>query len=360
MRRHSHAPQGTEDGSEVCTLPGGEEVNFYQVLPLYRDELEYKLAHDADALLDKMNGISFVAEPDRQNAATSGTLSDGNLIGNMDDAAWHLETIREKHLPVDEINAYNHMAIYLRWCMEHDLMSVEFIERYSEQYQAFLADIKQADLRSFIRDVLKGQLFGALFNEKGAAFAGYYYGESDSPLLSQRHRQLRRQRHRGPERQFTPRRSRTEAYLFIPFDEDYYQAMAKILEERFANWQGQDFDEDTLEPSEVAQAIMEYLDCECTYFPSMADDDPIMSAYSYARRDAAHEGFVPVLIRADDETLLECLVMNADPEHDADCYEFDLKTVTEYRKKIALRPHQGRQGSPGGIDRPAQGRSRGR
>ena len=329
-------PQGTEDGSEVCTLPSGEEVNFYQVLPLYRDELEYKLAHDADALLDKMNGISFVAEPDRQNAATSGTLSDGNPIGNMDDAAWHLETIREKHLPVDEINAYNHMAIYLRWCMEHDLMSVEFIERYSEQYQAFLADIKQADLRSFIRDVLKGQLFGALFNEKGAAFAGYYYGESDSPYYpsdidSYAVSVI------GPERNYSEE-IQDEAYLFIPFDEDYYQAMAEVIEERFANWQGQDFDEDTLEPSEVAQAIMEYLDCECTYFPSMADDDPIMSAYSYARRDAAHEGFVPVLIRADDETLLECLVMNADPEHDADCYEFDLKTVTEYRKRMLSAP----------------------
>ena len=329
-------PQGTEDGSEVCTLPGGEEVNFYQVLPLYRDELEYKLAHDADALLDKMNGISFVAEPDRQNAATSGTLSDGNPIGNMDDAAWHLETIREKHLPVDEINAYNHMAIYLRWCMEHDLMSVEFIERYSEQYQAFLADIKQADLRSFIRDVLKGQLFGALFNEKGAAFAGYYYGESDSPYYpsdidSYAVSVI------GPERNYSEE-IQDEAYLFIPFDEDYYQAMAEVIEERFANWQGQNFDEDTLEPSEVAQAIMEYLDCECTYFPSMADDDPIMSAYSYARRDAAHEGFVPVLIRVDDETLLECLVMNADPEHDADCYEFDLKTVTEYRKKMLSAP----------------------
>ena len=92
---------------------------------------------------------------------------------------------------------------------------------------------------------------------------------------------------------------------FIPFDEDYYQAMAEVIEERFANWQGQDFDEDTLEPSEVAQAIMEYLDCECTYFPSMADDDPIMSAYSYAQRLGVREGFVPVLIKADDETLLE-------------------------------------------------------
>ena len=42
-----------------------------------------------------------------------------------------------------------------------------------------------------------------------------------------------------------------------------------------------------------------------------------------------------MLIQADDETLLECLVMNADPEHDADFYEFDLKTVTEYRKTVS-------------------------
>ena len=78
-----------------------------------------------------------------------------------------------------------------------------------------------------------------------------------------------------------------------------------------------------------------------------------MSAYSYAKRESVKEGFVPVLIKADDETLLECLVMNADPEHDADCYEFDLKTVDGVPEEDALRPHQGRQGSSGGIDRPA-------
>ena len=50
-----------------------------------------------------------------------------------------------------------------------------------------------------------------------------------------------------------------------------------------------------------------------------------MSAYSYAQRLEVREGFVPVLIQADDETLLECLVMNADPEHDADCYELTSK-----------------------------------
>jgi len=175
-----------------------------------------------------------------------------------------------------------------------------------------------------------------LFNQQGRAFAGYYYGEGDSPYYPA-DVDDNALRFFGPERYHSDE-FQDEAYLFIPFDEDYYEDMAQVIEERFANWQGQDFDEDTLEPSEAAQAVMEYLDCECTYFPSMADDDPIMSAYSYAKRESVREGFVPVLIQADDETLLECLVMNADPEHDADFYEFDLKTVAEYRKKMLSAP----------------------
>ena len=329
-------PQDTEDGSEVCTLPGGEEVNFYQVIPLYRDELEYKLAHDADALLGKMNGISFVVEPDRQDAITRGTLSNDDFDGEMDDASYHIESIEEKELPIDPINAYNHMAIYLRWCMEHDLMGEDFLKEYSEVTKQVKADPANVDLREFIRDELDGCLFSVLFNQQGRAFAGYYYGEGDSPYYPA-DVDDNALRFFGPERYHSDE-FQDEAYLFIPFDEDYYQAMAEVIEERFANWQGQDFDEDTLEPSEVAHAIMEYLDCECTYFPSMADDDPIMSAYSYAQRLGVREGFVPVLIQADDETLLECLVMNADPEHDADFYEFDLKTVTEYRKKMLSAP----------------------
>ena len=329
-------PQDTEDGSEVCTLPGGEEVNFYQVIPLYEDELDYKLEHDTDALLNKMRGISFVVNPTRQDAITRGTLSNDDFDGEMDDASYHIESIEEKELPIDPINAYNHMAIYLRWCMEHDLMGEDFLKEYSEVAKQVKADPASVDLREFIRDELDGCLFSVLFNHQGRAFAGYYYGEGDSPYYPA-DVDDNALCFFGPERYHSDE-FQDEAYLFIPFDEDYYQAMAEVIEERFENWQGQDFDEDTLEPSEVAQAIMEYLDCECTYFPSMADDDPIMSAYSYAQRLGVREGFVPVLIQADDETLLECLVMNADPKNDVDIYEFDLKAVTEYRKKMLSTP----------------------
>ena len=331
--------QGVEEGGEVCALPSGEEVNFYQVIPLYHNEMEYKMEHDADALLEKMAGISFVVNPTRQNAITRGTLGgddEDDYVVEMDDAAWHLETIEEKNLPVDEINAYNHMAIYLRWCMEHDLVGEEFLAEYGAVVEKVKADPANVDLREFIRDELDGQLVGPLFNKIGRAFASYYYGEADSPYFPGDIDNYALE-YFGSEQYYSDK-FQDEAYLFIPFDENYYQAMAKVMEKRFVNWQGQSFDEATLEPSEVAQAIMEYLDCECTYVPSMTDDDPIMSAYNYAKRESLKEGFVPVLIKADDETLLECLVMNADPDNDADIYEFDLKTVTEYRKKMLSAP----------------------
>lgn len=323
------SPQGTDEGSEVCTLPGGEEANFYQVIPLYADELDYKLEHDADALLEKMAGISFVVNPDRQNAIIRGTLADDDFDGEMDDAYYHIESIEEKQLPVDIITAYNHMAIYLRWCMEHDLMGESFLKEYEEVVQKVKNGSADVDLRAFIRDELDGCLFSAMFNKQGRLFAGYYYGEGDSPYYPA-DIDDNAFRYFGSEK-YHSKEFNEEAYLFIPFDEDYYQAMAKVIEKRFENWQGQRFDEDTLEPSETAEAIMEYLDCECTYFPSMADDDPIMSAYSYAVRTGAQEGYIPMLIKPD-ETLLECLVMNSDPENDADYYEFDLKTIAEYRK----------------------------
>ncbi len=254
----------------------------------------------------------------------------------MDYALCHIESIEEKGLDIDPINAYNHMAIYLRWCMEHDLMGDDFLEEYSAMTEQAKARPGNTDLRTFIREELSGCLHSTLFNRQGQAFAQYYYGENDQPYYpadidDYALEYFGKARYHSDE-------FREEAYLFLPFDEDYYQAMAKVIQRRFTNWQSQDFDEDTLEPSELAQAMMKYLDCECTYFPSMRDDDPIMSAYRYARRLGVREGFIPLLVKVD-ETLWECLVMNTAPENDgADDYAFQPEKVAKYREKMLAAP----------------------
>lgn len=57
-------PQNIRKEGFFCHLPGGEEINFYQVIPLYREELEYKLEHNAEALLEKLAEADFVVHPD--------------------------------------------------------------------------------------------------------------------------------------------------------------------------------------------------------------------------------------------------------------------------------------------------------
>lgn len=50
-----------------CLLPGGDEVNFYQYVPIYAEELHYKLSHSAEALFSKLDGQGAVLDPEREN-----------------------------------------------------------------------------------------------------------------------------------------------------------------------------------------------------------------------------------------------------------------------------------------------------
>ena len=61
-------PQDTAPGAEECVLPNGERVLFYQVIPLYQQELDYKIAHGVGALLEKMANETDVIEIGRPNA----------------------------------------------------------------------------------------------------------------------------------------------------------------------------------------------------------------------------------------------------------------------------------------------------
>lgn len=255
----------------------------------------------------------------------------------LDEAAPHLESIREKCLPVDELNAFSHLAIYLRWCIEHDLMSESFCRRWPDIVEAVRTNPAEACLREWLRDKLKGELHASIFNERGADFACYYGALHEYTPHYTMDVDIHAVSRIGVERNFSDE-IQDEAYLFLPFDEDYYREMARIIERRYENWAGQRFDDSTLAPSETAEALMAYLDCECTYFPSMADDDPIMCAFEYAGKNAAHEGFVPMLI-AVDETLWECLRLNSDPAHEGDDdHAFDPDAVAAYRQSQLAAP----------------------
>lgn len=237
-------PEIGREGCGLLTLPNGEDVNFYQLIPLYREEMEYKIANDTDSLLDIMTDtVSYIVNVDRVNAAESCIEGEIGLCSiTMDDVFYHLESIREKNLPVEEITAYNHMAIYLRWSMEHDLMGDMFKEKYSDVISEVRANIdnpeKMPDLRVLLRDKedLKGRLLLPYFNDEGMEFSEWYYGDGKDeshyfPCDVDRYAE----KYFGTER-YNSEEFQDEAYLFVPWNEEYYQGMAKMIEKNYRKW----------------------------------------------------------------------------------------------------------------------------
>lgn len=233
---------GRPEGN-VLTLPGGEDVNFYQIIPLYREEMDYKLNNGAGALLEIMeNTVSYVIEIDRPNAAESyaeGELGFYSLT--MDDVIYHKESIDEKNLPIDPINAYNHLAIYLRWFIERDMLSDMFRESFSEIIRGIRENTgeleKMPDLRILLDgDALKGRLMLTYFDLEGAEFSEWYYGgDGDNEHYYPRDVDSYAEKYFGTER-YNSEEFQDEAYLFVPWNEDYYKGLSKVIEEKYGLW----------------------------------------------------------------------------------------------------------------------------
>jgi hypothetical protein len=51
-----------ESDPHVCRLNDGEEVNFYQVVPLHEEEMRYKLQKDTEALVERFEEMFSVEE----------------------------------------------------------------------------------------------------------------------------------------------------------------------------------------------------------------------------------------------------------------------------------------------------------
>ena len=58
---------------------------------------------------------------------------------------------------------------------------------------------------------------------------------------------------------------------------------------------------------ELHEQLREYLNCPCRYFPASVGEQPILDAYWAARKRGEREGFLPILVAAEDATLMECL-----------------------------------------------------
>ena len=229
--------------SFFCRLPGGEEVNFYQVIPLYWEELQYKLEHGSDSLLDLCPDESLeVINPHRLNVVTDREKISYDPA-EMDNAADQIKKIQELHLPVDELDACNLMAFFLGWAMKRGQMSNPFISGYREIVEAVQSG-KEPDLRVFILDNLDGKLSTQFFDRRGSGFAQWYAQDNRFNPYVYRRDCRNIVLAKLQDRVWNSATEEEAAYLLLPYTEKNRQSVEHLLDERFQQYLEAEFVDD--------------------------------------------------------------------------------------------------------------------
>lgn len=149
-----------------------------------------------------------------------------NYIGSSIDDSHHMRKVKEKNFPLEEIAGFNHMAIFLRWSLEHHMISEKVLNQIPE-----ITD-KSTDLREIImnHELFNGYLRTIHFKESGKEFVKEFYN-FDSDGCFPGCVDLYAESYFGDH--YDDEEFDTEAYLFVPYDENYYQGLSKYIDEAY-------------------------------------------------------------------------------------------------------------------------------
>ncbi|MDE5853506.1 MAG: suppressor of fused domain protein, partial [Ruminococcus sp.] len=211
----------------ICKFSDDEEVNFYQVILLHQNELDFKNKNGSSALINLFKkDFSPVYNPDRKSVVPE------NFMEILDTVEKHSCKVEEKELDILDINGANHIAAFLRWSIEHNLINDEMLEYFAEDIEQIQSG--EYDIRKFLINSLGGELTTDLFNDKGKAFCKYYYDHyhnEDEPCYPADVDRMALD-YFGEEK-YDCEEFANEAYLFVPFDDDYYKAISKYIDKNY-------------------------------------------------------------------------------------------------------------------------------
>lgn len=221
----------TEEG-QVCQLTSGEKVGFLQVMPITTNEIERAANLNRNLIFHKLIFHNFIIYQDIY-------LYDYENI--FDDGMLHLLPLYKENLVQQsgELNAFNHMAILLRWLIEHDMMSDEFASKYSAEINTVKTSPESIDLRKFIVDKLIGTLRYEILNDDIIDFVeSYCLNNPDEGIREQYYDDIADYviEYFKKNNVDTDEMCDTE-YCFMELTEQYYKDIAKIIDENYKEYQ---------------------------------------------------------------------------------------------------------------------------
>ncbi len=139
----------------------------------------------------------------------------------------HEGKIKEKGLSCLPLSGFNHLAIFIKWAYYKEMLSTQILEKEPRLKNAMEG---KEDLRKVIVEspFFEGCITTAHFKEKYQPFVWYYYNFNCDDRYPQKVDDYAMD-YFGKKR-YESAEFKDEAYLFVPYDDNYFNYMKKTLD----------------------------------------------------------------------------------------------------------------------------------
>ena len=189
------------------------------------DNIRYAEYYDTGHIIIQLNeaDITELVEQYAVDILTKKPVK-GFYWGKMlDNGYTHTAKVQKLKLPVPEVNGVNHMAVYLKWAKEHNILSNALLETCPQLLQ------DEPDYRKIIinHKSFRNMLRLGHFNEKGKEFTEAYYRFNMGGFPA--HIDEYTENFFGTEK-YNSEEFQDEAYLFMEYDESYYENLSAYID----------------------------------------------------------------------------------------------------------------------------------
>ncbi len=151
----------------------------------------------------------------------------------IDRAGWHCYKVKKHNFDIDEINGVNHISVFLRWAKENDYLSDKFLTNCPE------FNNENPDYRNLFYNhpVIDKKLRIQFFKEEIRDFVRefYVFGGNTNDNHYPHCVDIHAEKYFGTEEYNNPK-YKDEAYLFVPYDENYYMALSAYIDKAFKKY----------------------------------------------------------------------------------------------------------------------------
>lgn len=148
----------------------------------------------------------------------------------------HSMKIRDNGFDLDTAVGFNHLAVFFRWMAEHNLVSHKLVSEYPSLISGIARN--DIDLRNIIRFSPKfnGELCRDHFTKLGQKFADRFYTFKSNEGFPHCVDEFALE-YFGEEK-YSCKEYNDEAYLFLPYSEEYYNGLSKYIDDAWAIFRG--------------------------------------------------------------------------------------------------------------------------